>query len=203
MELVVITPEKLILREAEAINRLFDEGMKTLHIKKSRISELSVSKLLNQINPDYYNRIVVHKYCGLARQFCLKGVHLQNDQTQEPWDVSGLSVSKTCYALKELSEIDRYDYVFLSPVFDSISQKEYTTHFKPGRLRVAGEKKLLNQKVYAWRGVTASKIPLVAGYGFGGAAVLGAIWSTFERQQNIDAVLRRFDLLRAACEAVI
>lgn len=68
------------------------------------------------------------------------------------------------------------DYVFLSPIFDSISKSGYRSAFSYARLRDAADRGVIDEKVVALGGVTFDKIPLLSSLHFGGAAMLGAIW---------------------------
>ena len=70
----------------------------------------------------------------------------------------------------------KYDYVFLSPVFDSISKSKYQGKFKDQNFNVFLKK--VKQKVYALGGIDASKIDKVKRMDFQGVALHGAIWES-------------------------
>ncbi|MCL2282696.1 MAG: thiamine phosphate synthase [Fibromonadales bacterium] len=71
---------------------------------------------------------------------------------------------------------------FLSPVFDSISKHGYKAKYSKEELRegIAAWKKTHQQKLFALGGVEASNIAELAELGFSGAAVLGAVWHSFD-----------------------
>ena len=71
------------------------------------------------------------------------------------------------------------DYLFLSPIFDSISKQGYTHHFSEEELIEAREKGIIDRQVFALGGVEADKLPLLQSYGFGGAALLGSLWKNY------------------------
>ena len=67
------------------------------------------------------------------------------------------AVSRSCHSLEEVAESRELDYVFLSPVFDSISKQGYASHFSEEQLR--GH---VDARVMALGGVTAGRIPWLA-----------------------------------------
>lgn len=66
------------------------------------------------------------------------------------------------------------DYVFLSPIFDSISKQGYKAAFTPEQIEAA--QGIIDQQVVALGGMSLERVPLVRGMGFGGAAFLGDVW---------------------------
>ena len=68
------------------------------------------------------------------------------------------------------------DYLFLSPIFDSISKEGYRSAFTPAVLREAAARGLLGERVAALGGVRPELLPTLRDLGFGGAALLGCIW---------------------------
>jgi len=198
MELVVITSEKILDHEPAAINRLFAEGLENLHLRKPEATALDLRKMLEKISYNFHDRIVLHDHFALAGLYDLKGVHLNRRNPEPPAD-RRLTISKSCHSLDELKELDHYNYVFLSPIFDSISKSGYNKAFSEEELIAARDEKLICPKVYALGGISRKEIPQAAQYGFGGVVVLGALWGGFERSKNEEALLRRFDELRDRC----
>ena len=111
-----------------------------------------------------------------------------------------LSVSRSCHSLEDIKVSSDCDYVFLSPVFDSISKIGYKQGFTPEQLHDAKRSKLINGNVIALGGLTAKNIPVAHHYGFGGVAVLGSLWSDFPANGNESELLKRFIELKIACE---
>lgn len=68
------------------------------------------------------------------------------------------------------------DYVFLSPIFDSISKSGYHSAFTLEVLQQAAAHNIIDEKVVALGGVTPDKVKWLRQIGFGGAAMLGAVW---------------------------
>jgi thiamine-phosphate pyrophosphorylase len=69
----------------------------------------------------------------------------------------------------------KYEYVFLSPVFDSISKQGYKGNFSLEELKSFLKSK---KNIIALGGINAENIELVKQKGFAGAAVLGSIWES-------------------------
>ncbi|MDR3340466.1 MAG: thiamine phosphate synthase [Candidatus Symbiothrix sp.] len=192
MKMIVITTENSFEGEALVLNQLFERGMKILHLRKPFASEEELYTLLSQVNERFHNRIVLHDQFSLLRSFHLKGVHLNRRNPIRPQQEPA-SVSSSCHSLEELENSNDFNYVFLSPVFDSISKSGYTHAFTREELQSAKAKGLINNKVIALGGISPETIPLVADYGFGGIAVLGALWGDFPQDKDKEALLKRFD----------
>ncbi len=79
-------------------------------------------------------------------------------------------MSRSLHSVEEIAGV-KEDYVFLSPVFPSISKPGYG-----GSLNLEELKVVVNRKVIALGGITEERLPIVERIGFGGAAMLGAVW---------------------------
>lgn len=176
MKLIVITTPQLWDGEAEAINRLFAAGLEILHLRKPAHTTQEVARLLEEINPACHARIVVHDHFELAQTYPLLGLHLNSRHPQPPQGYSG-QLSCSCHSLHELS-LHRHQcsYMFLSPIYDSISKEGYGAAFTPESLRIATEQGIINHQVIALGGINQERLHDIRQYGFGGAALLGDIW---------------------------
>jgi thiamine-phosphate pyrophosphorylase len=199
LALVVITAEAIFEGEAAALNKLFEGGMSALHLRKPTASEKELRHLLLQINAAFHERIVLHDHFALTGAFRLKGAHLSRRNPAPPPPPIN-SVSRSCHSLAELEQAGDFSYVLLSPIFGSISKKGYAQAFAREDLLSAKAKGLLNEKVVALGGVSAATIPLAASCGFGGVAVLGALWGDFPKSKDERALMKRFDALRTAAQ---
>ena len=84
-----------------------------------------------------------------------------------------------------MSNLGIYEYVFLSPIYDSICKQGYVSRFTTGELQEAHKTGVINTKVIALGGMTASRIGEIKKYGFGGAAFLGYLFeSTSSKELN-------------------
>jgi len=190
MRLIVITSSERVEQEAEKINALFEAGMEILHIRKPDFSKKEYINLLDKIKQEYHHKIKIHEFFELTENYNLLGVHL-NVRNPNYTGKKKLNVSKSVHSTEELENIDEYDYVFLSPIFDSISKKGYLSNFDDEILLSASESGKINQKVIALGGINQQTLPLLKKYAFGGVAVLGGI-APPPPEGGISATLEKF-----------
>lgn len=179
MKLAVITRPDFFEGETGLVNALFLHGLEKLHLRKPSAGKQELSEWIRGIEPGFRKRIVLHDHHDLARELGLGGIHLngRNPGIPEWLDRGIFSVSKSCHSIQEARDnLGLCDYLFLSPVFDSISKEGYGAAFTSCELRKAAEDNLLSGNVYALGGISTEKIPVVRSMGFYGAAVLGGLW---------------------------
>ncbi len=197
MELVVITSEKFLPGEAEILNNLFANRLMRLHLRKPGAGEAELRELIAGIGRAYYDRIVLHDHFSLVGEFGLAGVHL-NGRNPEPPAFPVAHVSRSCHSIAEVAEsAGRYGYVFLSPIFDSISKSGYGHAFTTAELLAAREDGIINERVYALGGIGADNINDAGRMGFGGVAILGALWQNYQESLDADALIRKFQSFMA------
>ena len=180
MKLILITPPTYFVEEDKIITSLFEEGLDVLHLRKPNTAPMFAERLLTLIPEQYHKRIVVHGHFYLKDEYRLKGIHLNQRNPNLTENYKG-HVSCSCHSLEEVKVQKRNcDYVFLSPVFDSISKKDYHANYTPEEIRQAHKAGIIDKKVFALGGIDTNNIRQVKEYGFGGAAILGALWDKFD-----------------------
>jgi len=183
MKWIIITSPEFLSGEATFISKLFSQGLDLLHLRKPEASLEAYKRLLLQIPKHWYSRIVLHEHFALAEKFGLHGIHLNRRCSQVPDSFRG-SISCSCHTLEEVKKQKALkDYVFLSPIFDSISKVGYHAAFSPTLLKQAAIENVIDEKVIALGGITAKNIPLVKEWHFGGVALLGDIWKRMSDPQ--------------------
>ena len=136
-----------------------------------------------------YSRISLHDCHDMALRYGLGGVHLNGRNPVPPSGFAGL-VSRSCHSFEELGRYaGKCDYMFLSPVFDSISKRGYSSHFSLEDIK--SNSGIVNDRVFALGGVSADNIGLLPDAGFGGAAVLGYLWEPFRLDCNVPSLVGR------------
>lgn len=187
--LIVITLPTFIPHEADAIVALFEQrGIDYLHLRKPGATEAEVEALLKEIPVEYYPRITMHDFHALAQKFGVGGIHLTGRNPEAPAGWQG-RLSTSCHSIEELEqkkrdgikvgeEQRRFDYLSLSPIFDSISKQGYRAAFSHEQLLQAKVKGIIDPSVLALGGITFDRIPEVLTLGFGGAMILGDAWRT-------------------------
>ena len=174
--IIVISLPDFFDGETEQIVRLFEAGLQILHLRKPEATCEQTERLLQSLPATYLRRIVIHDHFDLALRYPLRGVHLNARNRVAPPGYRGL-VSRSCHTLREVEQHQAdCAYVFLSPIFNSISKTGYNSAFSIDELRQAATQGIIDDKVIALGGISVERIPLVRQIGFGGAALLGDIW---------------------------
>ncbi|MES2138941.1 MAG: thiamine phosphate synthase [Bacteroidota bacterium] len=179
---IVISNPTVIADEQRIIQQLFDEGLEVFHIRKKEFSENEMRTFIERISEKYFSKIVLHSHYSLVKEYDLKGIHVPVDFKNEG---SNGTLSVSFHSLDEVEKFDKkFDYGFLSPVFDSISKEGYKSKFDFSELKTyLMNRKILNQGtgnglVIALGGIDEDKIEKVKELGFSGIALLGAIWQS-------------------------
>lgn len=176
MRLLIITRPDYFSGEAEAITALFQAGLETLHLRKPGTSASALRSLLDRIPAAFRQRIVTHECFELAKPYGLKGIHLNGRNPEPPAGFEG-HISCSCHTLEEVkSRKADCGYVFLSPIYDSISKAGYASAFSTETLRQARQAGIIDDRVIALGGINESRLAEVRELGFGGAVVLGDVW---------------------------
>ncbi|MBI3501777.1 MAG: thiamine phosphate synthase [Bacteroidetes bacterium] len=161
MKLIVISSPENIPNEIGIINSLFENGLEIFHIHKHDFSEEEIKNYFGRFPKKYSCRIFYH--------------------SQFP----------KFYSLNELDNYyKKYEYAFLSPIFDSISKINYKSKFDLQEVK----ERIKHKKIIALGGIDEDKISICHKLGFAGVAVLGAIW-------NSPNSIEKFKRLKLLCHA--
>lgn len=190
MKLAVITTPTFFGGEEELVRRLFDSGLERLHLRKPGATREELARFLDSLRASDRARIVLHDHFRLCLRYGCAGVHLNSRNPSLPAELEGVSVSRSCHSLEELEAWkESCNYLFLSPIYDSISKEGYGSAFPREELEKARESGLLDSRVYALGGVSLEHIDELRGLGFGGVAVLGALWQSSDPVACLRALL--------------
>lgn len=192
---IAVTPPAFHDGEAAFISRLLAGGVDVVHLRKPGSAEAECAGLLEALSEDERARVVVHDHFGLAARYGLMGIHLNSRNPSVPEGFRG-QLSRSCHSLEEVRRFKpECGYVFLSPVFDSISKQGYSSAFSSGELHRAAASGIIDSRVVALGGVTPERLPYLRSLGFGGAAMLGCVSSIAslpeERQAAAIEAIRR------------
>ena len=173
---IAITQPKAIDREATTIRRLLAEGFDIVHLRKPDADIDYCRGLLRQLTAEQRGKIVIHDHLALYEEFSLRGVHINRNVTHLPDSYRG-SRTRSCHSFEEvISYKPTCDYLFLSPIFDSISKSGYRSAFSHTDLQRASDEGVIDERVIALGGVSPDKFAYLEALHFGGVAMLGAIW---------------------------
>ena len=136
MRIIVITDTPFAASEAESIRILLSEGADRVHLRKPQSAENDMRRLIEALPPELYPRLTLQDHLYLAGEYGIGGVHLNARNPEIPAGFGGL-VSRSCHSFEELASHPTEDYLFLSPIYDSISKTGYRAGYAPDELREA------------------------------------------------------------------
>lgn len=202
MRFVVITSPDFLPGEAFLLNRLVDLGVDTMHLRKPGAAAADCARLIEQTSEECRRRMVVHQHFGQCRDYGLQGIHLNSRNPLPPEGFRPLTISASCHSIDEVERRKpEVDYVFLSPVFNSISKQGYMSAYTTARLEAAARAGIIDSRVVALGGVDIGKLPQLRACRFGGAAFLGYIWQRvgradfYETVRNVSITLHQDEII--------
>lgn len=202
MKLILLTTPDFFVEEDKILTALFEEGLDILHLRKPGTEPVYSERLLTLLPENHHQQIVVHDHFYLKDEFNLKGIHLNSRNPEVPLNYSG-HLSKSIHDMDDLkAEKNKYNYVFLSPIFDSISKSNYTSAFAMDALKTAADKGIIDSKVMALGGITTENMNTIKDLGFGGVVILGDLWNRFNIHSTLDykELINHFRKLRKAAD---
>lgn len=175
MKLIVLSDPTNFNNEHKVLCSMFEAGLEYYHLRKPDFSKEEMESFIKQIPSKYFHRIVLHSHHELVEKYDLKGKHLSSKTAELKGDQKYISTS--FHSLNEIENCkEKYDYVFLSPIFDSISKQDYKSNFDKKQLTYFFAHHTKNFDVIALGGINEKTISNALSYGFNGVAVLGGIW---------------------------
>ncbi len=195
MKLIVITQPEFFEDEAAAITSLFDAGLEILHLRKPGASYEDMDKALAPPSGGIHG---AHRYPRPFRACIRTALERYSSEQTQPgstcWLFTG-HVSRSCHSLEEVAEYKAAcNYVFLSPIYNSISKEGYAAAYAFDDLRKAHQAGIIDSGGMALGGVTAEHLPEINSLGFGGVGLLGDIW----QRTGTDFINHFRELLRSA-----
>ena len=178
MKIIAITVPKMIDEDAYLISNLLKIGIHSVHLRKPEATIHECRKLLTQLTNEERANIIIHDYPELYDEFSLKGIHINKNITSLPDGYNGFK-TRSCHSFEEIKRYKSdYDYLFLSPIFDSISKVGYKSAFTKEELLKASTSGLIDNKIIALGGITLDMLPYFQELNFGGIAMIGGIYNT-------------------------
>jgi thiamine-phosphate pyrophosphorylase len=177
--MIVITNPSAIANEIDIIDSLFKEGLFLLHIRKPDFTVIEMTQFIDQIKPEYRDRLVIHHHHELAKDFGINRIHFSEKERRNSSliDSERKTFSTSTHSIEDFNSLENdFDYAFLSPVFTSISKENYhpkTNLFEALKLRTNN-----NAKVIALGGINSENIKTALENGFDDVALLGSVWNS-------------------------
>lgn len=207
MDLIIVTPEITHPEEIDLIHKFFEAGLTKLHLRKPFFSHTDYRNFLNLIDKNFLSRISIHNHFSLLNEFPSLSAHITSYIRKEGKFIESISllksstISTSFHGWNEIEENQYpFDYVFISPVFNSISKKRYKAAIDLSVIRQVKRKISLQgdkvASIIGLGGVNARNLGILHQSGFDGAALLGAIWESenpFTSYTKIKETLKRFE----------
>ena len=200
MRLIIISSPESLPDEPVLATRILEQFPVTLHLRKPDQGTDNITDYLNRISAALHPRIMVHGHAELLARFNLKGIHFtENERVDQLSGIrqlrrqrSGVCISSAFHRIEDIPDPDGlFDYIFLSPIFDSISKVGYQAAFDSNAL-----KRFLSQTphtVIALGGINEQRLHTASSLLFKGAATLGAVW---QAPDPVAAAGRLWDICR-------
>ena len=188
MQVIIISYPTIFPNEVEIVKSLFEEGLQMFHLRKPSYSYEEMEQFILQIPEKYLSKIVIHSHYSLVTKYKLKGAHfsLANFENQ----VCKYSISASFHSIDEIINHGMFfNYVFISPIFDSISKVGYKSSICVNDLNIYLNQKSSRTTVFALGGVDEDKIEVLKHLGFDGFALLGAIWN---EENQLGEIIKKF-----------
>lgn len=174
---ILVSPEQGS-GEIDVLNSLSSSEFLSYHLRKPNWSAQQLEYYLNSLNEEWREKVVLHQHYNLLNNYKLKGIHLKEKDRRQSALHSNI-ISSSFHSIKDLeSEVNSYHYVFLSPIFDSISKEGYKAAFDYHQLYQ--KISTIPLKVIALGGVSNDKIKHCKEMGFSGVAFIGSFWSHYK-----------------------
>jgi thiamine-phosphate pyrophosphorylase len=197
MKIIVISPSKIKENEIKNVIQMFEAGLESYHIRKPKFNTKQLQEYIEKIPKQFHNRIVIHSHHNLARKYNLHGVHYTKKHLEKNlrnwWREKMLRISKSNFVkttshgkLASLYDIEemKFDYVFLSPIFDNITGK-YQSGFYEESIKAAIQK--TGKNIIARGGVDITRIEKINELGFYGMALYSVVW---DKENPVDEYLK-------------
>jgi thiamine-phosphate pyrophosphorylase len=211
MQIIVISSSGTIENEAKIVTQLFEAGLETFHLRKLKLSTQEMKELIQQIPAHFHNRIFIHSHHNLASTFKLGGIHLTSvhkRRGKRTWltikiiqfrnpQIKITTSFKTIGHLFETGHKYAYSYVFLSPIFDSVTSK-FQSGFTEHSLHSAIQKTKFD--VIARGGVEVSSIEKADRIKFKGLAFYSSIWKSKDPVAEFNKIVKKFEELNIIIE---
>ncbi len=199
---ILFTYPETLPHETRLLENLMANEWDFLHVRKPDFSKEEMVNFLELI-PDYHHKVVLHSHYELAHQFDVAGINKNkkalvrlshSDELTSACDTRELIVKNgelflfgrkldlVTYSAHGFTEVQQLpfktDYIFLSPIFDSISKEGYKAKFEDEEILSAFLRQ--NQRRFiALGGINNDRVKKCQELGFDGYAMLGHIWEKY------------------------
>lgn len=205
MKLIVVSSAYDLENEISLIELMFRKGMQKFHLRKPNYTTKDYETFLERLHPKFRKHIIMHSRHNMVLNYGLKGINIgrNHKRTRLKTFFKILKMKLLYKNLVVTSEFDSmgqflgskypYDYVMLSPVYDSVSKKGKRSKFNHRKLKKVLRNNESKYEVYAGGGITIDRIEKCNELGFDGVAVMGGIWES-------DDPVAAFEVCKNICD---
>jgi thiamine-phosphate pyrophosphorylase len=170
---IVITSPGSIGDETETCVNLLKAGLHRLHIRKPFHSKNETRSFIEKIPHEWREKLVIHRHPDLMQEMKLGGCHFSYRDDITVMNNCQGRVSCSVHSWTEAQAvIHRCSYVFISPVFNSISKQGYAAN--SSLLNIP--RHLQARNIYALGGVNETNARTALNMGYRGVALMGYLW---------------------------
>ncbi|MGM0444740.1 MAG: thiamine phosphate synthase [Fibrobacterota bacterium] len=195
---VLISQEQGIspAEEARRATLVLDGGIDRYHLRKPQWSRSQYETFFHILDSRFYPHITLHFFHDCAL-FHSAAVHLRSHEYEKAalFDPA-VPLSASCHSFDDIARCEQlnpaFAYLFLSPVYDSISKHGYVSAFSDTSLIRFFCTRKNTVSLIALGGVTEQRFPHVRSLGFSGAAVMGDFWQNASSPDDIGVRARQY-----------
>lgn len=197
MQTALYTSPTTIPNEVETIIQLFENGLDYLYIRKPELDEFLMVDFVEKIPEKYWTKTISTSLI-ITKEFNLAGYHFTRDNIQKnslynekilKWLHDNNKISSiSAHHIEEINTyLDKFRHVIVSPIFPSISKKNYEYKWNYTQLKktISNKKKSI---LIATGGVEKGKINTIKKLGFDAVGLLGTIWNSNSPIQNFISI---------------
>ena len=182
--------------EIYIVIKLFENGLETLHLKKTKFSRRHYKDYINQIPKKYHKNIIVHNYYSLIFIYNLKGFSFSKknkpsliSKSLTKFIKSKLIYTTTCNSISKLKNLslNKYNYILTGPLYKSKNDiKIINSKFSEDNI-----KEIIfsfPKKIVFFGGITIENLNLLNNNHLHGIVIQSSIWYN-KNQQPLDVFL--------------
>src|SRR5690606_106340 len=102
--------------ELQIIHQLLSDGLELLHIRKPDYSESDFRSLIENISINFLNRLVLHQFHSMAKEFGINRLHFTTQKRAETtdWDqYSEYVLSTSVHSIEDFNDLPNcFEYAF-------------------------------------------------------------------------------------------
>ncbi|MFA7273206.1 MAG: thiamine phosphate synthase [Crocinitomicaceae bacterium] len=190
-KIILISPEQSVVNEISLVQAMMSTNEDVrFHLRKFRWSKEDYLDYLLEINPLFYPKISIHQFHDLQLNFPKIGLHYK-EEDRDDFGKSTMPTSTSFHSQNDAFVLgNEFDYFFCSPVFQSLSKKDY---LPTENWDITAWNNELRRKAVALGGISVETIIQAKELGFTNFAVLGNIWMS-------ENPLKSFEEMHELCQ---